>query len=385
MSLATLDLPKLATKALEASLLPYVTQLWFGKPLLTLGTMFILAWNHGIRYPFNIGNPAEGLTGSDASDAVAVIGVYCLFVVSFTLLAIFVHWTMGLPDLLNPWELLPTDVKSLQPYHGLGKKRGGNVEDIVDSDLDTGIARDNITNIPRPTKQFFIYVLLFLFTVAAPYIIYSCIMDAHPLAAFCCIVIIPAIGNILAWLYSTFYTALSIHGPTPVNCKEYNKFNGLSKGDDRYLPQDENTFPPKIQKLTTNRINWHHIVMGIPHVLGNCALGAVRAFISEDVDVNWKVALSIGLIILLLTIITAIVFKFKTKSKKSKKDKKLKEEEEEEGEGDGEVVLDNQGTSVVNNDANAVNPAIVQSHYEVLSGQFEIANNFFRGNRTNSF
>jgi hypothetical protein len=347
MGLATSDLSTIATLVPEFTILAYTLTMWGGKALLCLGTLLLLGWQYVVRYGLNLDNPVNTYSGTDQYDA----GVYFFAnlggsAVVFTILAIFTTVILAVPSVLPFWDIIPSSLLSMLAFKGRWtRKKNGAMSPAASDDENKGVNKEDILNIPRPTGHVFVTFLIFLFTVPTPHIIFSLLADSAKLTAVLCFIIIPVAGYVMCYVYWIFRTALPIFGQTEKNTAEYNKFNkaAIDSGDMKALVWVKDT----MAKDTRNRILFTVLAIGVPHVFGNLALGIARYF-SEDVDVNWIVAIVFGIIIFVLTIIAALWFwyisspedPFAESDDVTCKRKKMKKEEETTEDEDGEVDLE---------------------------------------------
>lgn len=320
MGIAASNLPIIATTVLELSILPLVMSLWFNsKSLLAFGmTLFVLGWDYCVRMAFNLGNPLSTYLADELTEATKIyVGVLGIMAILMAILGQFTAYVFDLPELLPIWSILPTYRRT--PLSFKRKRRlplsedGTEVTDpsekseaqaATDYDNETGLDRNGIISIPRPTIHVVVCVILFLFAVVAPSIIYSMIMDNHKIAGVVCIVLIPAIGYVLLGIYCYYMTDLWVFGLTKKNVKNYNSHHAGSIRDG-FIKQL--SCSKEEEKETKERVLLTVLILGIIHVASNLVLGLVRYF-QDDVDWNWITAAVIGAIILLLSLIVAVYF-----------------------------------------------------------------------------
>ncbi len=320
--------------------------MWFNsKVLLGFGmTLFLLGWEYCVRMAFNIDNPLALLTGTEQYEAQMIyLGVLGMMAVIMALLGQFTAYVFDLPELLPLWTLLPIARRTPLSFKDrVSANSSGSGEEVseakaeLDAENQTGLERNGIMNIPRPTSQCLVSLILFLFTVVTPHIIYSLIMDDHRIAGLVCVVLIPTAGYVLLGLYCYYMTDLWTMGQTKKNTKSYNNANreGIDAGKIEPLE-----ITKEIEKETKERVLLTVLIIGIIHVASNLILGLVRYF-QDDVDWNWITAAIIGAVIALFTIIVAVYFWYVANVSnddddcRSRKKRKAKETEQDE---DGDV------------------------------------------------
>jgi uncharacterized membrane-anchored protein len=279
-------------------------------------TLFIVGWDYCIRLAFNLGSPLVGYTDVDelAKATQIYLGVLGIMAILMAMLGQFTAYVFDLPELLPMWTLLPVSRRT--PLSFKSKKRAGGEEgedftSEVNFENETGLERNGILNIPKPTRHIVVCTILFLFTVVAPSIIYSMVMDNYKIAGLVCIVIIPAIGYTLLGIFKYYMGDLLLDGSTKSNVKAYNSFNSeaIRSGKLETL-----TLSKTDEKETKERVLLNVLIIGIIHVASNLVLGLVRYF-QDDIDWNWITAAVIGGIVLFFSIVVAVYFAYMTYAK----------------------------------------------------------------------
>jgi len=307
----------MAVVGLEVFLFTLVGSMWFKPRFLSgwsvAGTL-IYFW-FLIRVGFDLRDPLQAVPfGSEAffqSEA-----IYFKYYPIFILVALIVGWFICLlMDIREPigfyllWPSFatrnpnnvvstpcrPIDLAKLRAYYCMCNK---------------GLQRHCFSYIETPYIHILVGVLLVIFILLLPGLLFWYLMGVNKYAAFFVPLFMKVIGYPLAWLFWSYRTDLAIWGPSEYNMKL--RLEAVRLGPDKSI----HAVNPRLTGTrlalyaeTQSVINKNVLVMGLIDVLGFILLGGLIVFPSvPDVDVIWIVGLSFVLLLALIFVIVGIVF-----------------------------------------------------------------------------
>lgn len=311
----------------QVTILPFVCAMWFHNRSLTgwaFPAAFILWWQVAIRDGLNVNNPlviyaSLPYTPLDLQQAQYLfLVIFSTLILACAMMGTAVAWLLNLPVVL-PIEAVWPDSPGLafnRPNIDLpgASTRGLKRQDAAVPD-ECGLSAYGFDRIPRPYFHFLITLVLFVITVALPFILFEWIYGTTILGAFLSALLIPFAGYLLSGLFWRYFTSLYIFGPNDNNMKDRDNQIALGKKDDDTetyndpdIMSDEATM--NMVYSNTNYGIWKTIlIMGGLHILTFLLVGGVASFSDPvDVDVMWILGLTLLLVITVLIAIIAFIY-----------------------------------------------------------------------------
>ena len=331
MGLYQSALSAVAVLAPEMSVLPMAAALWFHSERLTgcFVVLGFLLWYHvGIREAWNVRNPLQDYAGQDLADAQQVYnGIYVSCALCAALVGGLVAYITGLRGVWPLYAALPHDPAEDADAKLVKRSMRANV---IAHDLGyrSGLARWGFSNIAPPTAHVFVTLLLFLFTVVLPHLIFSLVFASSAWGAFGAALGVLLLGYALTWVYWAWNTDLYVWGPCERNTKKRDEA-------DEGMPADA-----KLRKTifarTRYRVLKNVLIMALLHCVGFLVVaGAVTFPTTADVDAAWITAVCFtGGVLLLALIVGAYFYTTRPSDERDAARKAL-----EEGHRDDEVTL----------------------------------------------
>lgn len=312
----------------QVTVLPFLLAMWFHNRSLTgwaFASTWVLWWEFAVREGLNVNNPLVlytvlPFTPTDLQQAQYLYTVvFSTLIVACAMMGTGVAWLLCLPYVLpleavwpeSPGLAFNSPNIKLPNVTTSGLKR----QDAAVPD-DCGLSAFGFDRIPRPYFHFLATLILFVITVALPFILFEWLYATTILGAFLCGVFIPIVGYLFTGLFWRYYTSLYVFGPNDNNMKDRDNQLALSKkDDDSNSYNDPNTIPADF--ANTNYGIWKTIlIMGGLHVLTFLLVGGIGSFSDPvDVDLMWIFAFTLILVITVLIAIVAFIYRYVVKAR----------------------------------------------------------------------
>jgi hypothetical protein len=312
----------------QVTVLPFVLALWFHNRSLTgwaYPSVMLIWWQIAIRDGLNVNNPLSNPLYSPLDLQQAQYLYFVVFpttIVACALLGTAVAWLLGLPFLI-PTESVWPDSPGLSfnnpsiNTEGYSNSRILARQDAAVPD-DCGLTAFGFTQIPKQYFHFLVTLVLFVFTVALPFILFEWLYTTTKLGAFLCCLLIPVVGYFVSGLFWRYVTSLYVFGPNEKNMKDRDDQMTLNrKNDDRTMSEPDltDTSIRTMVYANTNYNIWKTvIIIGGLHVLTFLLVGGVATFTDPvDVDVVWILGICLILAIAFIVAMVVIIYHSVTK------------------------------------------------------------------------
>lgn len=315
MGITSSSFPALTVLALEVFHLPLITTFWFNNRTHS-GWSIALTYTYFwwlIRVGFDLGNPLLPLQSVDLF--FESVRLYAGWFVLFSGLAALIGWiicvVMDIREPIPFYAILPSfvsytiDTTDLTPCN---QEEALNTVAQYDADSRPGLQRWNFDHIDPPYWHTLVGILLELFTVSVPAILFWTLFANNKIIAFSVPLGMKLLGYIAAGLYWSYCTDLYVWGPAEYNIKQRRR---IAQNDDNSFyafdpPMDKNNI---LFKRTQATIIRNVLIIGLIDMVLFLILAGILVFsaslptLSLMVGVGLALVIFIGLVILVVTII----------------------------------------------------------------------------------
>ncbi len=314
----------------QVTILPFVAAFWFHNRSLTgwaFPSAMIVWWEIAIRHGLGVNDPLGNplYTPLDLQQAQYLyFVVFTTITVACAIMGTAVAWLLGFPYLL-PMEAIWPETPGTS-FSKPSINSGDYSSTLPNQDAavpdDCGLTAFGFTQIPKQYFHFFITLILFVVTVALPFILFEWLYASTILGAFLCGLLIPIVGYIVAGLFWRYFTSLYVFGPNDNSMKNRDDEITLSR---KLTDRTPNSIEPDLTDMSirnmvyanTNYNIWKTVlIMGGLHVLTFLLVGGVASFTDPvDVDVVWILGICVILAIALIVALIVIIYYFVVKNR----------------------------------------------------------------------
>ncbi len=310
-NLAVSELPTLSTFVMEMTILPMVMAMWFyseSQMSWALATALTIVFDVGVSFCFDIHSPFSTLVGGDLMDGITILGVLIILNLAYSLIGSFVTWLLDGVEILPIAAIFPMSSKHFISRAPKGTSRGDEGETRYRA---TGLNAHGMVDLPKPYVHVLITSILFVITVAIPFIIYAFFMDdtgSNNIIALACVIIIPIVGYLMCLVYWYYWRDPYVWGPCVKNLKVMgNRYAGRTSK--AIVKADTRISDMKVYKMV--------VMLAVMHLLSVIVIGSVR-ITHMDIDWNWTCAAIYAAIIIIITLICYFaLYLFRGKEEKS--------------------------------------------------------------------
>lgn len=308
--------PALAALALEVFHLPLVNTFWFNNRTQngwSISLTFTLFW-WLIRVGFDLGNPLLPITSIDLF--FESVRLYAGWFVVFIALAAFVGWLFCiLADLREPipfYAILPSFTSYAVDTSGLTPCQTDlDTVALYDAECQSGLQRWSFDHIDPPYWHTLVGIVLELFTVSIPAILFWSLLTSQKYIAFGLPLGMKVVGYGAAGLYWYYFTDLYVWGPTKYNI-DPRRLSAKSDDNSPYAfdpPMDAGGI---IYRRTRATVIRNVLVIGLVDTFVFLILAGILVFpstiptLSVVIGVGLALIIFLGLVIIVIAIIVRL-------------------------------------------------------------------------------
>lgn len=314
MGIASSSFPTLAVLALEVFHFPLIASFWYNNRTHT-GYAIALVYTYFwwlIRVGFDLGNPLLPIVSVDLF--FESIRIYAGWFVVFSALAALIGWSICvLMDMREPipfYAILPTFESYVIDTSGPTPCQESDFDTVekYDAECRLGLQRWCFEHVEPPYWHTLVGVLLELFTLSIPAILFWSFLSWNKWAAFGTPLVMKVIGYVVAGLYWSYRTDLYVWGPAEYNIAPRRL---VAKSDDNSLyaydpPMDRSGI---LFRRTQTTVMRNVLVMGLIDtalfliIAGMIVFPATMPAFNTIIGISLALIIMIGLAILAFTLI----------------------------------------------------------------------------------